>query len=200
MRRFGLWAAIAAALTLALAPVAVRAQAPLPKACWDEHLLHGRDTAYAAFPCASLDVLPVGVRKQVECTLDRLKAGGWDAQVYETKRSARRVAYLYSFGRTRPGRKVTNASKPSVAPHYWTLSVDIIHRTRKWDHPKFFYWLGQHYEACGLVAGAFWESFPDAPHGQFAAIESFARAPVWAKRLMAEGKRDSLLIQLGATR
>jgi hypothetical protein len=213
-RKIATWLLVVGALALGLAPVLARAngQAPavvtvggnpftaLPKPCWPEALLIGRDTAYAAFPCASLEVLPLGMRRQVECTLDRLRTGGWDPLVYETYRSARRVAHLYSFGRTRPGPRVTNASNPLVAPHYWTLSVDIIDRKKLWNNPRFFYWLGQHYEACGLVAGAFWKSFPDAPHGQFAAIESMSRAPAWAKRLMAEGKRDSLLLRLGATR
>ncbi len=216
--RLTAWLLIVGALALGLAPVLSRPQptpAPvtasvvtangnpltsLPKPCWPEHLLVGRDTAYAAFPCSSLDVLPVGMRAQVECTLDRLRAGGWDPKVYETWRSSRRVAYLYSFGRTRPGPRVTNASNPLVAPHYWGFGVDIVHAKRLWTHPRFFVWLPQHYEACGLVAGAYWKSFPDAPHGQFAAIESFSRAPAWAKRLMAEGKRDSLLLRLGATR
>lgn len=194
---------IVAALAFALAPLAIASAQPstaLAKPCWPEEALHGRDTAYAAFPCNDLRALPVGMRVQAECVIDRLKAGGWDPKVYETWRSQRRVAYLYSFGRTRPGRIVTKASNPLNAPHFWGYGVDIVHRTRLWNHPRFFYWVGQHAEACGLVAGAFWKSFPDPPHIQFAAFESASRAPATIARLMREGKRDSLWLVSGAAR
>lgn len=201
-RRLGWLLLVVTALAFALGPLLLVAQpsTALPKPCWPEDSLRGRDTAYAAFPCNRLEALPIGMRVQAECTLARLRAGGWDPMVYETWRSKRRVAYLYSFGRTRPGRKVTNASNALSAPHYWGYGVDIVHRTRLWDHPRFFYWLGQHYEACGLAAGAFWKRFPDAPHGQFGAFESASRAPARIARLMREDKRDSLWLVSGAIR
>lgn len=172
--------------------------AHLPKGCWPEHLLTGRDSVWAFTPCNALEVLPIGMRVQVECTLDRLRRGGWDPLVFETYRSDRRQQFLYSYGRTRPGKRVTNVATARTGFHHWGWAVDIIHRTRHWNHPRFFHWVGQHAEACGLVAGAFWKSFPDFPHVQFAAIESMSRAPTWAKRLMAENKRDSLWLIAGA--
>lgn len=173
----------------------------LPKACWPEHLLVGRDTAFAAIPCNSLDVLPVGMRRQVDCTLDKMRAGGWSVRVFETYRSDRRQRYLYSYGRTRPGAKVTNVATAQTGFHYWTLAVDVIDAKKLWNaNPRFWHWLGQHAESCGLVAGAFWRRFPDRPHIQYAAWESASQRPAWVKRLQAEGKRDSLLLRLGATR
>jgi len=173
----------------------------LPKACWPEQFLVGRDTAFASFPCNSLDVLPVGVRRQVDCTLDRMRAGGWSPRVFETYRSDRRQRYLYSYGRTRPGAKVTNVATAQMGFHYWTLGADVIDAKKLWNaNPKFWYWLGQHANACGLVAGAFWKRFPDQPHIQYAAWESASKRPAWVRRLQAEGKRDSLLLRLGATR
>lgn len=179
-------------------PSSANPYAHLPKGCWPEHLLEGRDTAWAFTPCNALEVLPIGMRVQVECTLDRLRKGGWDPLVFETYRSDRRQQFLYSYGRTRPGKRVTNVATARTGFHHWGWAVDIIHRTRHWNHPRFFHWVGQHAEACGLVAGAFWKSFPDFPHVQFAAIESMSRAPTWAKRLMAENKRDSLWLIAGA--
>lgn len=173
---------------------------PLPKACWPEALLVGRDTNYAALPCASLDVLPIGMRVQVECTLERLRRGGWSPRVFETVRSDRRQRYLYSYGRTRPGKKVTNVATAATGFHHWGLAVDVIDAKKQWSNPRFFQWLAQHAEACGLVAGAFWKSFPDAPHIQFAAIESMSRAPAWVRRYQREGQRDSLWARLGAGR
>jgi hypothetical protein len=194
---------LALGAVLALAPLTLPAQpsTTLPKPCWPEEALRGRDTAYASFPCNSLEVLPVGVRRQVDCTLAKMQAGGWSATVFETYRSDRRQRYLYSYGRTRPGAKVTNVATAQTGFHYWTLGADVIDAKKHWKaSPKFWYWLGQHAESCGLVAGAFWKSFPDQPHIQFAAWESAARRPDWVKRLQSEGKRDSLLLRLGATR
>jgi hypothetical protein len=186
---------------LASFPLSAQPSTALAKPCWPEEALHGRDTAFASVPCASLDVLPVGVRRQVDCTLDRMRAGGWNVRVFETYRSDRRQRYLYSYGRTRPGARVTNVATAQTGFHYWTLGADVIDAKKLWNaSPKFWYWLGQHAESCGLVAGAFWKRFPDQPHIQYAAWESASQRPAWVKRLQAEGKRDSLLLRLGATR
>jgi hypothetical protein len=200
-RLAGIALSLLAAISLPAQPAQRTADGrPLPKQCWPEERLVGRDTAFAAIPCSSIEVLPVGVRRQVACVTDRLDRGGWEWRIYETYRSDRRQRYLYSYGRTRPGKKVTNVQTATKGFHHWGLGLDIIHRTKLWNHPRFFYWLGQHYEACGMVAGAFWKRFPDAPHGQFAAIESMSRAPAWAQDYMARRERDSLLLRLGATR
>lgn len=199
MRR--LWLALL--LAWALCPVVTADAQPstkLPKPCWPEDSLVGRDTLFAAQPCASLDVYPPGVRAQVDCVLGRLQKGGWNYRVYETYRSNRRQRYLYSYGRTRPGPRVTNVATAQTGMHFWGLGIDIIHRDKLWNHERFFYWLGQHYEACGMVAGAFWRSFPDRPHGQFAAWESASKRPPHVRRWQAEGKRDSLWLWLAVTR
>ena len=188
-----------AAACLASSSLVAQPSTALPKPCWPEELLTGRDTAFASFPCNSLEVLPVGVRRQVDCTLDKMRAGGWSPRVFETYRSDRRQRYLYSYGRTRPGAKVTNVATAQTGFHYWTLGADVIDAKKLWDaNPKFWYWLGQHANACGLVAGAFWQRFPDKPHIQYAAWESASQRPAWVKRLQSEGKRDSLLLRLGA--
>lgn len=193
---------LALALVLAVAPAVVSAQpsTALPKPCWPEEALKGRDTAYASFPCADKRVYPPGVLAQVECVEARLTKGGWDYRIYETYRSNRRQRWLYAQGRTRPGPRVTNVSSAELGKHHWGLGIDIIHRTKLWNHPRFFHWLGQHYEACGLVAGAFWKRFPDQPHGEFAAWESASKRPDWARRYMLRGDRDSLWLRLGVTR
>lgn len=203
-RRLGWFVLILAAFAFALAPLGIIGAQPstaLAKPCWPEEKLVGRDTAYASFPCNDLRVLPVGVRAQVECVLAKMQAGGWNPRVYETYRSDRRQRYLYSFGRTRPGARVTNVATAQTGFHYWTLGADIIDAAKLWDAPeRFWYWLGQHAESCGMVAGAFWKSFPDRPHVQFAAWESASKRPQWVRDLQAAGKRDELLERLGAAR
>ena len=77
----------------------------------------------------------------------------------------------------------------------------MIHPKLLWSAPDSYWWhMGQFAEQCGLVAGAFWKKFRDAPHVNWAAWESASQRPAWVKRLQAEGKRDSLLLRLGATR
>lgn len=171
----------------------------LPKPCWPEHSLTGRDTLWHYVPCRSLDVYPPGMRIQVECVLDRVRKGGWgEPLIAETWRSPPLQWYHWEKGRTRPGQIVTNVSDARTGFHYWGLAIDIVHGKRGWAYPRFFEWLARYYEACGLVAGGYWKKLKDWPHGQFAAWESMSRAPVWARRLMAEGKRDSLWKMAGA--
>lgn len=186
-------ATVLAALCLASFPLA--AQKPTP--CTPRSALTGRDTLLALLPCNSLAVLPPGMRAQVDCTMDKLKAGGWDAIVYETYRSDERQRFLYSYGRTRPGPKVTNAKDASTTVHHYRLAVDIIHRTRGWDHPRFFKWVGIHAESCGLVAGAFWKRFPDQPHAQFGAWDG--APPAWARALVKDSV-GIVWLRVGATR
>lgn len=198
MRRLGWGLVIALALAVAMQPVT--AQSPLPKAC-RPHELTGADTVYRYAPCRSLDVLPIGMRVQLTCLDNRMVGGGWAKPlVAETIRSEWRQDYLHQQGRTRPGLVVTNVRDAKTGFHYWGWAVDLIHPTRYWDHPRYFVWLARHAESCGLVAGGHWKKFKDWPHVQFAAIESMSRAPAWAKRLMAEGKRDSLWLLAGAMR
>lgn len=193
MRSLGviLWGfLVCGSLTAQPAPIALNPlHAPLPKSCLDARYLKGRDTAYAYLPCNSLDVLEPQFRQGVECTLARAKKGGWQPKVFETYRSNARQRTLYGYGRTRPGNKVTNASSAITTVHHYGLAVDIIHATKGWDHPRFFYWLGQHAEACGLVSGAFWKRMPDAPHLQVGSWQG--SPPAWARQLLM---KDSLSI------
>lgn len=186
-----------ALLTAPLAPlhaqppaVVTRAGNPfqtLPKQCWPDRMLVGKDTLYGLIPCNSIDVLPPKMRAAIVCTLDRMRLGGWDATIFEVWRSDRRQQFLYSYGRTRPGPRVTNAKDAYTSVHYYFLAVDIISRKKGWDHPRFFYWLGQHAESCGLVAGVFWKSFPDGPHVQWG--QWMGAPPQWARQLV---KLDSI--------
>ena len=200
MKRVSLWFATLAALTLALAPVLAHAQygvASMPKACWPEQELHGRDTVYALLPCNNPNVYPPGMRRGFDCTMAKMHAGGWDAIAFETYRSDRRQQYLYSYGRTRPGPKVTNAASALTGVHYYRYAADIISRKRGWNHPRFFHWLMIHAESCGMVAGKAWKKFSDAPHIQFGAWPG--SPPQWA-RAIARDSIGVVWLRTGAAR
>jgi hypothetical protein len=90
---------------------------------------------------ASIDSLVPFVADRVEDILADMKADGYDAIVYEARRTQERQEWLYSIGRTRQ-----KARKPVT----WTLNslhasgkaVDIISKKRGWDWPEFYLALG----------------------------------------------------------
>ena len=162
------------ALTLTLLAAGVGAmwaqppERPLPKACWPESRLVGKDTQYFYAPCNDLRTLDPAFRRGVECTLARMREHGkWEtAVVFEARRSDARQRALYAQGRTRPGVRVTNASSARTSPHGTGFAVDVIHSRTRWDNPKFFQSLEDHAFTCGLEAGNGWRRFPDPPHLQ----------------------------------
>lgn len=156
----------------------------LPKPCWPESMLTGKDTMWTYVPCRSMEVLHPVFRKQVECMLGRQRKGKWPPLVQETKRSYRLQRNYWEQGRTRPGPRITKVRDVSVGFHGYGLAVDVISATKGWKDPKFFYWQAQHAEACGLVAGYFWKSFSDPPHVQYAGWGN--SPPLWARRLLAD--------------
>lgn len=157
-----------------------------PTPCTPRAQLFGRDTILALGPCADLAALEPHFRAQVECTLARMDTiGHWQhAKVIETWRSRERQQFLYAYGRTKPGHKVTNAKDNLTSVHGYAMAVDIAHSKTGWDDPKFFRSLAMHAEACGLVAGAFWTKFPDFPHVQFGAWQG--APPIWAQLIAKE--------------
>ena len=178
------------ALLLGVAPCVVSGQvvqatplsANLPKACWPASLLKGRDTAFLYVPCRSLDVLHPIFRAQLECMIARQKKGKWPPLVQETKRSQ---ALQSIYAKKKP--PVTRVKDVATGFHGYGLAADVISATKGWNDPRFFYWQAQHAEACGLVAGFFWKSFPDAPHVQYAGWGN--SPPLWARGLL---RQDSL--------
>jgi hypothetical protein len=126
-----------------------------------------RDTLKAWLPCADTAKLYPAARAQITCTVQRMQKGGWSPRIFETYRSNERQQYLYSYGRTRPGPRVTNAKDASKSMHGSGMAVDIIDAKRHWDHPRFFHWLMIHAESCGAVSGGAWARLPDYPHVQY---------------------------------
>lgn len=203
--RLRAWILVASALMLAIAPLFLRAHAQpstaLAKPCWPEDKLVGRDTLFGLIPCNDIRALAPGMQRATRCVIAKMDSSGRPVMAFETFRSARRQALLYSYGRTRPGPIVTNVLDPSTGFHFWGIGADLIHPKLKWDAPR-GYWqaMGHFAEACGLVAGAFWKALADFPHINWAAWESARQRSPLIRRLQAERKYDSLLIAVGAAR
>ena len=81
--------------------------------------------------------------------LERLKDLGFDPIVFEAKRSEERQKWLYGIGRTHDlNRKPVTWTMNSR--HLVGKGVDIISKSRLWDHPKFFTALDQEARKLGL--------------------------------------------------
>lgn len=145
-------------------------------------------------PCTDTLVLEPEFRRRLSQLLARMHRGGWDAMVFETVRTPQRQAALCEYGRTRPGRKVTNACGPDAwtrTVHGYGMAVDVVSRSRGWEHPRFFHWLMIHAEAVGLTAGAAWKKFPDQPHVQTGRWDG--APPAWARELLLQQRQRALI-------
>ncbi len=181
-----------AALGIGLGAITARGQTvqatpvspALPKACWPQRMLTGKDTAWLQVPCRSMEVLAPAFRAKLDsCLFVRLRRGQWEWLISETGRSDARQQELYKSGRTKPGLRVTNAYSVVTTVHGYGMAVDIVSKPHGWTDPKFFRWLMIHAEACGLVAGGAWKKFPDAPHIQ---IFWQGSPPLWARAWQAD--------------
>lgn len=76
---------------------------------------------------------------------------------------------LWAQGRTKDGRRVTNAG-PGESPHNFGLAVDFVRmqplNTPDWQ-PTDYAVLGEEAERAGLVWGGHFHSLPDCPHVQW---------------------------------
>lgn len=128
--------------------------------------------------------------------LNRCHRKGFDAIVYETRRSAELQAYYYAQGRTRPGIIVTNVSNPLYGWHYYGLAIDVISKKHQWSYPPG--WLegvSQIFEDCGLDWGGRWRR-PDLPHYQFKGLKSSPSDR--ARELLREGGLEAVWRAVGA--
>jgi hypothetical protein len=97
----------------------------------------------------TLDNLVGYVAARAQRVITRMQARGFDPIVFEGKRSVQRQRWLYGQGRSklqcmkagispaysRPGSIVT---KTLASKHITGKAVDIISKSRLWNHPAFF--------------------------------------------------------------
>lgn len=88
-------------------------------------------------PNRDLSLLCPWFGHKVDNLVLELDAAGYPMAVFEAYRSPARQEWLYEQGRTRPGKKVTNA-KPWQSFHQYALAIDIVFfdgRKWSWDGP-----------------------------------------------------------------
>lgn len=98
---------------------------------------------------------------------DRLAKEGIGVRLTCGYRSVEEQNALYALGRTRPGRKVTNA-QGGWSWHNFGLAADYAFITDgrlTWDGPWQVF--GRTARECGLEWGGDWNTFQDRPHVQW---------------------------------
>lgn len=139
--------------------------------------------------------------------LERMRAKGWDAIVYETLRTDARQRFLYGFGRIYDDGRgvVTHSQSADETWHFFGLAVDIISKSMRWDAPaEFWRDLEEAAEAEGLVSGRDWDgddattqSFVDGPHIQWGKPMRRSPSPR-AARLFSIGGYEAVWREVGA--
>lgn len=107
-------------------------------------------------------------REMVEDFLQEVAEQGFDVIVTSTLRTYQEQADLYAIGRTKPGKKVTNA-KPGQSWHNHGRAIDIVPLVNGkpvWNSP---HWktIGEIGEMIGMEWGGRWPRFKDFPHFQW---------------------------------
>lgn len=101
--------------------------------------------------------------------LEHCKAAGIDVLITSTYRDAAAQEALYAQGRTRPGRKATNA-RAGRSFHNFKCAFDfvpIVHGKAQWNDLATFWRCGKIAEGLGLEWAGRWKSFKELGHCQF---------------------------------
>ena len=101
--------------------------------------------------------------------INRCKAEGIDVLITSTYRDAESQNELYAQGRTKPGKKVTNA-KAGQSYHNWRVAFDfvpIVNGKAQWNDAELFTKCGEIAEGVGLEWAGRWVKFKELAHCQY---------------------------------
>lgn len=109
------------------------------------------------------------VRSMAQQFLDKAKEAGIRVIITSTFRDAASQNSLYAQGRTKSGKRVTNASA-GQSWHNFRCAFDfvpIVDGRAAWSRTDLFKKLGEIGESIGLEWGGRWTRFVDMPHLQY---------------------------------
>lgn len=115
-----------------------------------------------------LNKLHPWVKGKAQELIKLCKANGVEIIVTQTLRTKAEQDALYAQGRTKPGKKVTNARYPQSL-HCWGIAFDIvpiIGGKAMWGRTDLFDKVGLLGESIGLTWGGRWKNPVDRPHFQ----------------------------------
>jgi peptidoglycan L-alanyl-D-glutamate endopeptidase CwlK len=119
----------------------------------------------------SRKISDLNVKVQLMCNefIAKCNAAGIDILITSTYRDAESQNALYAQGRTKPGRKVTNA-QAGKSWHNWKVAFDfvpIVHGKAQWNDTATFNKCGAIAESCGLEWAGRWTRFKELAHCQY---------------------------------
>lgn len=121
----------------------------------------------------SLDDLLPPVRERALAFIAACRAEGIELLVTSTYRSLASQAVLYAQGRTKPGKRVTNA-RPGQSFHNWRVAFDVVplrNGQPVWgtSGADGLLWqrIGELGEAAGLEWAGRWKTFREFAHFQY---------------------------------
>lgn len=119
----------------------------------------------------SRNILDLHPRVQEMCAEFKQKCtqAGIDVLITSTYRDNESQAAIYAQGRTKPGKKVTNAP-PGKSFHNWRCAFDfvpIVHGKAMWQDLDTFKKCGEIAESCGLEWAGRWVRMKEMAHCQY---------------------------------
>lgn len=109
------------------------------------------------------------VRLKAEAFMRRCGAQGIDVLITSTYRDHASQDALYAQGRSKPGKKVTNA-RGGQSYHNWRVAFDfvpIVHGKAVWNDTALFTRCGEIAEFVGLEWAGRWTRFKERAHCQY---------------------------------
>jgi peptidoglycan L-alanyl-D-glutamate endopeptidase CwlK len=94
---------------------------------------------------------------------------GIEILITSTYRDAESQNALYAIGRTKPGKRVTNA-KAGQSFHNWRVAFDfvpLVHGKAAWNDTELFKKCGEIGESVGLDWAGRWQKFKEMAHMQY---------------------------------
>lgn len=116
----------------------------------------------------NFDDLHEFIRERARKFIEECKFGEWQAFMTDGYRTAKEQAELYAQGRTKSGKRVTNA-KAGESVHQYRLAFDIAFVNKKGEvswNPLLYIQAGKIAKKYGLEWGGNWLQFKDMPHFQ----------------------------------
>jgi peptidoglycan LD-endopeptidase CwlK len=138
---------------------------------------------------------------------DQLASEGTYIRVTQALRTVAEQDALYAQGRTAPGSKVTNCPG-GMSYHNYGLAVDCVPSEHGIDVAFVPDWNAQHPtwkrmeeigQSLGLNVGAYWRTFPDAPHFQLTGKFPVGRPDSVAMALLRTGGLAAVWSAVDAT-
>ncbi|EJQ93791.1 peptidoglycan-binding protein (plasmid) [Bacillus mycoides] len=134
------------------------------------HRLFNPDSKYEFYTSSNnIHSLHPYVKRLTKEFLDLTKANGLDVRIYSVFRSWSEQDRLFSLGRWKPGKKVTN-SRGGESYHNWGLAFDAApfeNETIPWGNIKKFKQMGYLGQNLGLKWGGNFTSIVDYPHFEY---------------------------------